>query len=106
MTLQLRNEFIFAPIKLGYSDATGIITEKHLDFYRRRSKYIGAVTLEPLYMEPGLREIPAQLGIDNNNKLDGLKKMTNIIHSDGAKVIAHLNHPGRMANPKIPGNYF
>jgi len=22
------------------------------------------------------------------------------------KVIAHLNHPGRMANPNIPGNYF
>ncbi|GAH75352.1 unnamed protein product, partial [marine sediment metagenome] len=106
MTLQLRNEFIFAPIKLGYSDATGIITEKHLDFYRRRSKHIGAVTLEPLYMEPGLRELSTQLGIDNNNKLDGLKKMTNIIHSDGAKVISHLNHPGRMANPKIPGNYF
>jgi len=24
----------------------------------------------------------------------------------GTKVIAHLNHPGRMANPNIPGNYF
>jgi len=106
MTLQLRNEFIFAPIKLGYSDATGIITEKHLDFYRQRSKHIGAVTLEPLYMEPGLRELPTQLGIDSDDKLDGLKEMTNIIHSDGAKVISHLNHPGRMANPKIPGNYF
>jgi 2,4-dienoyl-CoA reductase (NADPH2) len=106
MTLQLRNEFIFAPIKLGYSDGTGVITKKHLDFYRRRSKDIGAVTLEPLYMEPGLRELPTQLGIDNDNKLDGINKLINIINSNGAKVIAHLNHPGRMSNPKIPGNYF
>lgn len=28
------------------------------------------------------------------------------IHLSGAKAIVHLNHPGRMANPKIPGNYF
>lgn len=104
--LQLRNKFIMAPVKLGYSDGTGIITERHLDFYRQRSKHIGAVTLEPLYMESGLREIPTQLGIDNDNKLDGLKKLTKMIHSNGAKVIAHLNHPGRMANLKIPENYF
>ncbi len=105
MSLQLKNQFIFAPIKLGYSDGTGIVTQRHMDFYRRRSKHIGAVTLEPFYMEPGLRELPTQLGIDDDNKLDGLKKLTDVIHINGAKAIAHLNHPGRMANPKIPGNY-
>ena len=104
--LNLRNKFIFAPIKLGYSDNTGVVKQKHLDFYDERSKYLGAVTAEPLYMEPGLRELPTQLGIDNDSKLDGLKKLTNIIHANGAKVIAHLNHPGRMANPKIPGNIY
>jgi 2,4-dienoyl-CoA reductase-like NADH-dependent reductase (Old Yellow Enzyme family)/thioredoxin reductase len=104
--LNLRNEFIFAPIKLGYSDNTGVVKQKHLDFYDERSKYLGAVTVEPLYMESGLRELPTQLGIDNDSKLDGLKKLTSIIHANGAKVIAHLNHPGRMSNPKIPGNIY
>ncbi len=95
-----------APLKLGYSDGTGIVNERHLSFYRMRSKHIGAVTPEPFYLEPGLRELPAQLGIDSENKLYGLKRLTNVIHKNGAKVIAHLNHPGRMANPKIPGNYY
>ena len=104
--LNLRNKFIFAPIKLGYSDNTGVVKHKHIDFYDERSKYLRAVTVEPLYMESGLRELPTQLGIDNDSKLDGLKKITNIIHANGAKVIAHLNHPGRMANPKIPGNIY
>jgi 2,4-dienoyl-CoA reductase (NADPH2) len=106
MTLQLKNQFIFAPIKLGYSDGTGIVTSRHLDFYRRRGKHIGAVTIEPFYMESGLRELPTQLGIDDDDKIDGLKKLTDVIHMNDAKAIAHLNHPGRMANPKIPGNYF
>jgi 2,4-dienoyl-CoA reductase-like NADH-dependent reductase (Old Yellow Enzyme family)/thioredoxin reductase len=103
--LGLRNEFIMAPVKLGYSDGTGIVTQRHLDFYNERSKHIGAVALEPLYMDPGLRELPTQLGIDNDEKITELTKITELLHQNGAKAIAHLNHPGRMANPKIPGNF-
>ena len=104
--LELRNQFIMPPIKLGYSEGDGLVNQKHIDFYKRRSKHIGAITLEPLYLDSGLRELPTQLGIDDDDKIEGLKKLTNLIHSNGAKVIAHLNHPGRMANPKLPGNYF
>ena len=104
--LQLKNNFIFAPVKTGYSDKTGVITEKHLNFYEARSKYIGAVTPEPLYIDKGLRELPTLIGVDNDDKIKGLKKLTDAIHQFDTKVIANLNHPGRMANPKIPGNYF
>ncbi|MBN2426585.1 MAG: FAD-dependent oxidoreductase [Calditrichaceae bacterium] len=104
--MRLKNNFIFAPVKTGYSDETGVITEKHLNFYEARCKNVGAVTPEPLYLDKGLREIPTQIGIDNDDKISGLKKLTYTIHQYGTKVIAHLNHPGRMANPRIPGNYY
>jgi len=104
--LNLKNNFIFAPVKTGYSDNTGVVTERHLAFYKARSKFIGAVTPEPLYLDKGLRELPTQMGIDSDDKMEGLKKLTDTIHQFDTKVIAHLNHPGRMANPKIPGNYF
>ncbi len=104
--IELKNRFIFAPIKLGYSDGEGHVTERHINFYSARSRYLGAVIIEPLYMDRGLREIPTQLGIDSDEKIDGLKKLVDSIHKFDTKVIAHLNHPGRMANPKIDGNYF
>jgi 2,4-dienoyl-CoA reductase (NADPH2) len=104
--LSLKNQFIFAPVKTGYSDGSGIVTKKHLAFYERRAQYIGAITPEPFYLDKGLREIPTQMGIDNDDKIEGLKKLTDAIHKYDTKVIAHLSHPGRMANPKIPGNYF
>ncbi|MCD6531417.1 FAD-dependent oxidoreductase [bacterium] len=104
--LNLRNPFIFAPIKTGFGDGTGLVNQRHINFYLRRAKYLGAVIPEPLYLHRGLREIPQQIGIDSEEKLPGLKKMVDAIHSVGAKVIAHLNHPGRMANPQIPGNFF
>jgi len=104
--LELKNRFILAPLKLGYSDGTGMVTEKHLQFYNRRNRHIGAIIPEPFYMDAGLRELPTQLGIDHDDKIAGLLKLVEIIQRHGAKAIAHLNHPGRMANPKIPGNYF
>ncbi|NOR21865.1 MAG: NAD(P)-binding protein [Candidatus Aminicenantes bacterium] len=104
--LQLKNQFIFAPIKTGYSDGTGGVTERHLAFYKRRAQYLGAVIAEPFYMDKGLRELPTQMGIDKDDKIEGLQKLVATIHESGTKVIAHFNHPGRMANPKIPGNYF
>ena len=104
--MELRNNFIFAPVKTGYSDQTGIVTDRHLRFYDARSKHVGAVIPEPFYIDKGLRELPVQMGIADDIHNEGLKKLTDTIHNNGAKVIAHLNHPGRMANPKIPGNYF
>ncbi len=103
---QLQSNFIMAPVKLGYSDGTGVVTPKHLEFYRQRNRHIGAVIPEPLYMHKGLRELPTQMGIDGDDKLDGLRQLTAIIGQNGARSVAHLNHPGRMANPKIPGNFF
>ncbi|MBN2430068.1 MAG: FAD-dependent oxidoreductase [Acidobacteria bacterium] len=104
--LQLKNPFIFAPIKTGYSLGDGMVTDRHIAFYDVRSKYLGAIIPEPLYLDPSLREIPTQMGIDSDDKIPGLKRMTDSIHHWGTKVVAHLNHPGRMANPKIPGNAF
>lgn len=103
--LMLKNNFIMAPVKLGYTDGDGKVTERHFDFYKPRRKYLGAIALEPLYMDKGLREVPTQLGIDNDDKAEGLSSLIDMIHETDTKVIAHLNHPGRMANPKIPGNF-
>ena len=104
--LNLKNLFIFAPIKTGYSDQNGFIKKRHLDFYERRAKYLGAITPEPLYLDKGLREVPTQIGIDSDDKIEGLKRLTALFHKYETKAVAHLNHPGRMANPMIPGNYF
>ena len=104
--MNFKNKFLFATVKLGYSDLTGIVTQKHLNFYNARSKHVGAVVTEPLYIDKGLRELPTQLGISDEKHIEGLKTLTELIHSNGAKAVAHLNHPGRMANPKIPNNYF
>jgi len=102
----LKNRFIMAPIKTAYGVKAGEVTEHHLQFFGRRNKYLGAITPEPFYLHPSLRELPVQIGIHNDDMIPGLKRLSDVIHEHGARAIAHLNHPGRMANPNIPGNQF
>ena len=104
--IQMKNGFLFAPVKLGYSNDDGKVNNRHLEFYQARARYLGGVIPEPFYLHSGLRELPSQLGIDSDDKIEGLEKLTSLIHRYGTKAIAHLNHPGRMANPKLKGNFY
>ncbi|MFP4135528.1 MAG: NAD(P)/FAD-dependent oxidoreductase [Candidatus Acetothermia bacterium] len=103
---EFRNEFIMAPVKTGYNEGQGEVTRRHLEFYDRRAAHVGGVIPEPFYLDRGLRELPTQMGIDSEDKLSGLRELTGVVGDNGAKAIAHLNHPGRMANPKIDENYY
>ncbi|MFO8163075.1 MAG: FAD-dependent oxidoreductase [Thermodesulfobacteriota bacterium] len=103
---RIKNKFIMAPVKTGYGIKTGEVTDRHLYFYEKRNQFLGAITPEPFYLHPSLRELPVQIGIHNDDMIPGLQKLANVIHEKGSLSIAHLNHPGRMANPNIPGNQY
>lgn len=104
--VELRNSFFMAAVKTGYGDNEGNITERHLAFWNARSKHVAAVIFEPFYIGKRVRELPTQIGIDNDDKIKEHKKLVDTVHNNGAKAAAHINHPGRMANPKLPGNVY
>lgn len=104
--VQLRNSFFMSAVKTGYGDNEGNITDRHLAFWDKRSKHVSAVIFEPFYIDKRVRELPTQIGIDNDDKISGHKKLVDVVHKNGAKAVAHINHPGRMANPKLPGNIY
>jgi len=104
--VELRNNIFMAPVKTGYNSGNGEITQRHLAFWGARSKHVGAVIPEPFYLDKNVRELPTQIGITDDSQIDGHKKLVDVIHKNGAKAVAHINHPGRMANPKLPENIF
>jgi 2,4-dienoyl-CoA reductase-like NADH-dependent reductase (Old Yellow Enzyme family)/thioredoxin reductase len=89
-------------VKLGYSNRSGEVTSRHIGFYSRRAKgKIGLITTEPMYVHPGGQEIPTQLGIYSDELVPGLKQLTDAVHETGGRIMAHINHAGRAANPKL-----
>ncbi len=101
-SLALPNRVVMTTVKLGYAGKDGKVTDRHLAFYARRAEgKAGLLTTEPMYVRPNGREIPTQLGIFDDSFLPGLESLTGAVHQAGGRIMAHINHAGRAANPKL-----
>jgi len=59
------------------------------------------MTTEPMYVQLNGRELPTQLGIYTDELVVGLRQLTDAIHASEGRSMAHINHAGRAANPKL-----
>ncbi|MGD2122706.1 MAG: NADH:flavin oxidoreductase, partial [Gemmatimonadota bacterium] len=101
-SLQLPNRVVMTTVKLGYSTPTGEVTPRHTSFYvRRASGKVGLLTTEPLFIQANGRELPTQLGVQDDKKTAGLKGLVAAVHEADGQIMAHVNHAGRAANPKL-----
>jgi len=102
--LSLPNRVVMTTVKLGYAPPDGQVTDRHVAFYRRRAiGGVGLLTTEPLYVHLQGRELPSQMGIHTDGMVGGLTRMVGEVHDAGGRIMAHLNHAGRAANPKLVG---
>ena len=101
-SLTLPNRVVMTTVKLGYSNKTGEVTKRHIAFYKRRAEgRVGLMTTAPLYIQLNGRELPTQLGIYTDEFMPGLRWLTDAVHASGGRIMAHINHAGRVANPKL-----
>jgi 2,4-dienoyl-CoA reductase-like NADH-dependent reductase (Old Yellow Enzyme family)/thioredoxin reductase len=102
--MTLPNRLLMAPVKTALGAMDGTVTEQQISYYRRRAGGgVGAIIVEPCYVDPAGKEHPRQLGIDDDHKVLGLRRLVDALHASGTRAIAHLNHAGRAANPKASG---
>lgn len=103
-SLEIGNRLVMAPMKTAFGTRDGQVTAKVLSYFRRRARGgVGLVISEPLYVDKKGQEHPKQLGINGDYNLDGLRRLVEVVHGEGARVFAHLNHAGRASNPKASG---
>jgi len=101
-SLTLPNRVVMTTVKLGYSNKTGEVTKRHIAFYKRRAEGgVGLMTTAPMYIQLNGRELPTQLGIYADEFVSGLRWLTDAVHASGGRIMAHINHAGRAANPKL-----
>ncbi len=100
--LELPNRVVMTTVKLGYGTKQGEVTGRHIAFYRRRARGGAAlITTEPMWVMANGRELPTQLGIHDDALVAGLRHLTDAVHEKGGRIMAHINHAGRAANPKL-----
>lgn len=103
--VKLPNRFVFPPVKLGYGDPDGTVTDRQLLFYSQIARGgPGVVILEPVSVTPEGKEHPRQPCIHLPKSVSQLRKIADVIHKENRFACLHLNHAGAAANPQVIGS--
>ena len=101
----LKNRIVMAPMTIESAFFDGSVTQEMIDYYALRSGDAAAIIVESAFVENNGRAFPGALGIDNDNKIEGLKQLALSIKEKGSKAIIQIYHAGRMANPEYNGGH-
>lgn len=102
---KLKNRIVMAPMTIQSAFYNGNVTQEMIDYYAMRSGDAGAVIVESAFVENYGRAFPGALGINDDAKISGLRKLAEAIQARGSKAILQIYHAGRMANPEYNGGH-
>ncbi|MHA3963944.1 MAG: oxidoreductase [Candidatus Thorarchaeota archaeon SMTZ1-45] len=102
--LELDNRLIMLATHLNYCDENGIVTDRLVEFYRERARHgPGLIIVGGCYTEHLGMSTPTMIGISKDEHIEGLRRLTDTIHSYNVPVAAQLYHAGRYAHSMVLG---
>lgn len=103
--LELRNRLVMPPMATAKAGNDGKVTEQLCQYYDEKSRggYIGLIITEHSYISPEGKAGKGQISMASDSDIAGLSKVTEIIHRNGTKVMAQINHAGGAASERITG---
>jgi len=104
--LIIKNRLVMPPMATEKSNIDGSVSNELINYYDEKSKggYIGLIITEHCYILKEGKASKGQMSIDENCDIDGLRRLTSIIHKNGSKVFCQLNHAGSHTNSEITGS--
>lgn len=94
--LQLKNRLIMPPMATRSAQTDGKISQKILDYYKEKSDggYFSLIITEHNFVAPLGRADEHQVSIASDSDIEGLSRLVQIIHKNGVKAAAQINHTG------------
>ena len=100
--LTLKNRIVMSPM-CQYSATDGFAGDWHMVHYgTRASGGAGLIIMEATAVSPEGRITPGDLGLWNDDHIQGLKKIVSFIHGQGSVAGIQLAHAGRKASCAVP----
>ena len=96
--MTLKNRIIMSAMDLGFT-SDGTINDQIINFYIERAKGgAGLIVVGGCYPEMNGKVWKSIIGLDKDEFIPGLKKLTDAIHQYDVRVAAQLLHAGRSAS--------
>lgn len=103
--LELKNRLVMPPMATAKATEQGKVTESICDYYNEKSLggYLGLIITEHSYVSLEGKAGRGQISMAEEEDIEGLKKLTEVIHKNKTKVFAQLSHAGGAAKSEITG---
>lgn len=101
--VELKNRIMMAPMTTCSGFYEGSVTHDLIEYYRVRAGDIGTIIVECGFVDNKGLAFPGAIGLDNDDKIEGLAKIAHAIKEKGSKAIIQVYHGGRMVEPKLIG---
>jgi len=103
-TMRLKNRIVMPAMGTNFSSEEGFVTRLLMNYHVERAKGgVGLIIVEGAYVEPRGKGSVRQLGVDDDNKISGLKDLATAIQANGARAALQLFHGGRQSHSSIIG---
>ena len=98
--MELKNRLVMAPVATSLCP-DGFVTDQLLAHYdeKTRNGCIGLVVTEYAYISPDGITKPGQMSLSRDADIEGQRRLTDVIHKNGSRVMAQINHTGNGYNP-------
>lgn len=94
----LKNRLIMSAMDLGFT-ADGAVNDRIINFYIERAKGgVGCIVVGGCYPEMRGKVWKSIIGLDKDEFIPGLKRLTDAIHAYDVRIAAQLLHGGRSAS--------
>ncbi|HVI40391.1 MAG TPA: FAD-dependent oxidoreductase, partial [Anaerovoracaceae bacterium] len=97
-----RNRGVMPSMVTNYCNEDGSVSDRFIAYHEARAKGgVGLIIVEAAYVDRLGKGFTFQIGIDNDQLIPGLKKLTDQVHKYGAKIAIQIYHGGRQANTMV-----
>ncbi len=102
--MEIQNRFVHSATYECMADHNGEVTSELIKRYSQIAKGgVGLIIPGYLYIMPNGRAVHYQTGIYSDDMIEGLKKLVDIVHSEGSKIVFQLAHAGRQTTKDTIG---
>lgn len=101
--VMLKNRVLMAPMTTCSGFFDGSVTKELIEYYEQRAGSIGTVIVECCFVDDKGLAFPGAIGIDKDDKIEGLAKIATAIKARGSKAVLQIYHGGRMVEPRFIG---
>ena len=103
--IELKNRLIMPPVATYQSTDEGKVTDSLVEYYGERAKggNIGMIITEHCYISQQGKAKAKQLSIAKDDDVEGLTRLVDVIHQNGTKAMAQLNHAGATTFESLTG---